>query len=171
MSATLIFILILVSILAFSATWTSFVGAPWVPTSMSLVHTMLKLADVGPNDIVYDLGCGDGRTIITAAKHYGARAVGVEIDPLRYLWCQLRVYMLRLDGRVKIIHGNIFRQDLSEATVVTCYLLQGTNNKLEEKFKKELRAGTRVISNTFYFSGLKKVRHDGEATLYIFLPE
>jgi len=159
-------LLIIVLILAISIAWTNFVGAPWVPTSMGMVNKMLKLAEVGPDDIVYDLGCGDGRTIITAAWRYGARAIGVEIDPLRYIWCQLLITVLGLRKRIRIIYGNFFKQDLSEATVVTCYLLQDTNSKLEEKFKKELRIGTRVVSNTFTFLGLHFVRQDGDARLY-----
>lgn len=162
-----ILLVILVIILLVSAVWTSFIGAPWVPTPMDMVHKMLKLADVGKGDIVYDLGCGDGRIIITAARDYKARAVGIEIDPLRYLWCRLRVAVLGQADRIKIVYGNFFDQDLSEATVVSCYLLQGTNDKLEQKLKQELRPGTRVVSNTFYFSGLKKVRHDDEAILYL----
>lgn len=122
-------------------------GAPWAPTPMSLVHNMLTLAEVGPDDTLYNLGCGDGRVIITAARHYGAWAVGIEIDPLRYLWCQILIAVLRLRSRVKIVFGDFFRQDLGEADVVTCYLLQGTNNKLEKKFKRELRPGTRVVSH------------------------
>lgn len=162
-----IFFMILVVILAISVTWTSFVGAPWVPTSMSMVHKMLKLADVGPDDIVYDLGCGDGRTIITAARRYGARAVGVEIDPLRYLWCRALITVLDLRDRVQVVYGDFFSQDLSDADVVTCYLLQDTNNRLEGKLGQELRPGTRVVSNTFTFPGLLKVRQDGEAKLYL----
>lgn len=131
---------------------------------------MLKLADAGPEDIVYDLGCGDGRTAITAARRFGARAVGIEIDPLRYLWCQLLVTILGLRNRVRIVHGNLFAQDLSEATIVTCYLLQDTNNRLEEKLIKELRPGTRVVSNTFLFTRLHWVRQDGDATLYALSP-
>jgi len=157
---------IIVLILAISVAWTNFVGAPWVPTSMGMVNKMLKLAEVGPDDIVFDLGCGDGRTIITAAWRYRARAVGVEIDPLRYIWCQTLITLLGLRKRVKILYGNFFKQDLSEATVVTCYLLQDTNIKLEEKLIKELRAGARVVSNTFTFPGLHSVRQDGDARLY-----
>jgi SAM-dependent methyltransferase len=154
-------------ILVISITWTNLVGAPWAPTSMNIVHTMLKLAEVGPEDVVYDLGCGDGRTIITAVRRYGARAVGFEIDPLRYLWCRMLVRILGLRERVKVLYGNFFNQDLSAADVVTCYLLQGTNNKLEDKFEKELRPGTRVVSNTFTFSRMHKVRQDGDARLYL----
>jgi predicted RNA methylase len=121
--------------------------------------------------LVYDLGCGDGRTIVTAARRYGARAVGIEIDPLRYLWCQALITVLGLRGRVRIVYGNFFKQDLSDASVVTCYLLQDTNNKLEGKLKRELRPGTRVVSNTFTFSGLRHVRQDGDAKLYLSNPE
>jgi 16S rRNA A1518/A1519 N6-dimethyltransferase RsmA/KsgA/DIM1 with predicted DNA glycosylase/AP lyase activity len=160
-------VLIIVVILAISVSWTNFVGAPWVPTSMGVVHKMLKLAEVGPDDTVYDLGCGDGRTIITAARLYGARAVGVEIDPLRYIWCQLLITILGLRTRVKIVYGNFFKQDLSAATVVTCYLLPETNSDLEEKLKGELDFGARVVSNTFTFPSLQHVRQDGDARLYI----
>jgi predicted RNA methylase len=125
------------------------------------------MAEVGPDDVVYDLGCGDGRTIVTAARRYGARAVGIELDPLRYIWCQSLITILGLRDRVCVIYGDFFNQDLSNADVVTCYLLQSTNNKLEEKFKRELRVGTRVVSNTFTFSGLEKVRQDDNARLYL----
>jgi predicted RNA methylase len=134
---------------------------------MKMVHTMLTLAEVGPEDLLYDLGCGDGRMIVTAVRRYGARAVGIEIDPLRYLWCQVLITILGLRNRVKIIFGNFFKQDLSDADVVTCYLLQDTNEKLEVKLKQELRSGTRVVSNDFTFPGLSKVRQQGEARLYL----
>jgi SAM-dependent methyltransferase len=160
-------IIIIFLIFAISISWTDSRGAPWVPTSMNMVHKMLTMAKVGPDDLVFDLGCGDGRTIITAARCYGARAVGVEIDPLRYVWCQFLIMLLGLRDRVRVIHGDFFSQDLSDANVVTCYLLQNTNNKLQGKLKQELRTGTRVVSNTFTFPGLHKVREDGDARLYL----
>ena len=158
---------IILIILFISIFWPGIVGAPWVPTSMGMVHKMLKLADVGPDDVVYDLGCGDGRTIITAARYYGARAVGIEIDPLRYLWCQILITVFRLRSRIKIIYGNFFYKDLSEATLITCYLLQDTNDKLVKKLKKELRPGTKVVSNFFTFSGLQMVREDDHVNFYL----
>ena len=159
-------LLLIVLLLAVSVSWTNFMGAPWVPTTMKMVNKMLKLAEVGPDDIVYDLGCGDGRTLITAARRYGARAVGIEIDPLRFIWCQLLITVLFLRKRVKIRYGNFFNHDLSEATVVTCYLLPETNSDLQQKLKKELPLGARVVSNTFTFPSLNPVRADGEARLY-----
>jgi len=79
------------------------VEPPWVPSPMSMVRGMLTLAEVGPGDVVYDLGCGDGRMIVSAAQRYGARAVGIEIDPLRYLWCQMLITVLGLRGRVRVL--------------------------------------------------------------------
>lgn len=159
-------LIIILLLFAVSVSWTNSRGAPWVPTSMRMVHKMLKMAEVGPQDVVYDLGCGDGRTILTAARKYGARAVGIELDPLRFAWCQALITIFGLQDRVQVIRGDFFNQDLSDASVVTCYLLQSTNNKLEEKFKAELKAGTRVVSNTFTFPGLQSVRQDGNAKLY-----
>lgn len=158
-------------ILLASIVWTQFWGAPWVPTSMNMVHKMLKLAEVQPGDILYDLGCGDGRMIVTAARHYGAQAVGIEIDPLRYLWCQGLITILGLRKQVKIVYGNFFNQDLSEADVVTCYLLQSTNNNLEGKLIQELKTGTRVVSNQFTFPRGQLIREDGEARLFLFYSE
>jgi SAM-dependent methyltransferase len=164
--------LTLLSILAFvalmSILWTNRTGAPWVPTPMKKVHKMLQMAEVGPGDVVYDLGCGDGRTIVTAARHYGARAVGIEIDPLRYLWCQVLITVLGLRRRVRVVYGSFYRRDLSEASVVTCYLLQSTNEKLEGKLKRELRPGTRVVSNSFTFPGLRLLRQDSHAGIYLY---
>jgi predicted RNA methylase len=137
---------------------------------MKLVHTMLRMAEVGSGDLVCDLGCGDGRVLITAARRYGARAVGYEINLLRYLWCQLLISILGLRGRVRVVFGDFFHQDLSDADVVTCYLLQSTNDELVSKLKRELRPGTRVVSNTFTFQGLNRVRENGDARLYLVNP-
>lgn len=146
-------------------------NAPWVPTSMKVVHKMLQLARVGPDDLVYDLGCGDGRIIIVAARYYGTRAIGIEIDPLRYVWCQILITMLGLRDRVQIIFGNFFDKNLSDADVITCYLLPTTNEKLEDKFKQELRAGTSVVSHNFLFPGLKLLRKESDHNLYLYHPE
>ena len=148
--------------------WTGARGAPWVPTSMKTVRRMLTMAEVGPGDPVYDLGCGDGRTIVTAARRYGARAVGIEIDPLRYLWCQMLITVLGLRDRVQLVYGDFFNEDLSDADVVTCYLLQSTNEKLEGKLRQELSPGTRVVSNTFTFPRLRLQRKDDGARLYLY---
>lgn len=164
--ALAVFVTVLVSI-----GWTHFWGAPWVPTSRAVVHNMLTLAEVKPGDVMYDLGCGDGRVVITAARRFGAQAVGIEIDPLRYVWCQLLITVLGLRKRVSITFGDFFSQDLSDADVVTCYLLQDTNQKLAVKLLSELRPGARVVSNTFTFVGIDPVREYGQARVYVFHPD
>jgi predicted RNA methylase len=129
---------------------------------------MLTMAEVGPDDTLYDLGCGDGRIIVTAARRYGARAVGIELDPLRFVWCQILITVLGLRDRVRIVYGDFFKQDLSPASVVSCYLLSVTNKKLEVKFKSELKPNTRVVSNYFIFPGLKLVSENEEEKLYLY---
>lgn len=161
-------LLIILIILVISMIWTNSRGAPWVPTPMSMVHEMLTMAEVGPDDLVYDLGCGDGRIIITAARRYGARAVGIELDPLRFVWCQILITVLRLRDRVRIVYGDFYKQELSAASVVTCYLLRATNKKLQGKFKAELSPETRVVSNYFTFPGLQLIREDEEDKLYLY---
>jgi predicted RNA methylase len=137
---------------------------------MQMVRRMLEMAKVGPKDVVYDLGCGDGRMVLAAALRYHARAVGIEIDPLRYLWCQFLITILFQRKRVRIIFGNLFTKDLSEADVVMCYLMPDALAKLENKLKKELKPGTRVVSNRFSFPTLDGVQEDEDATLYLVNP-
>ena len=161
-------LLIVLIVLVISIIWTNSRGAPWVPTPMSMVHEMLTMAEVGPDDLVYDLGCGDGRIIVIAARRYGARAVGIELDPLRFLWCQLLITVLGLRNRVRIIYGDFYKQDLSSANVITCYLLRATNKNLERKFKEELKPETRVVSNYFTFPSLQLVSEDKEEKLYLY---
>ena len=126
------------------------------------------LAEVGPEDVVYDLGCGDGRLIVAAARRCGAQAVGVEIHPLRVLWCRALIAALGLGDRVRVVRGDLFRQDLGDATVVICYLLQRTNDKLEGKLKQELAPGARVVSKRYRFPGLRLVRQDERDNLYLY---
>lgn len=154
-------------LIVISLYWTRIVGGPWVPSSMQVVQRMMEMAEVSPEDVVYDLGCGDGRMVLTAAMRYHARAVGIEIDPLRYLWCQFLITILFQRKRIRIVFGNLFTKDLSEADVVLCYLMPDTLVKLEKKLKKELRTGTRVVSNRFTFPTLDRVQEDGDAMLYL----
>jgi predicted RNA methylase len=158
-------------VLILSLIWTHPHGGPWIPSSRKAVRQMLDLAEIKPDELVYDLGCGDGRIIIAAAKKYQARAVGIEIDPTRWLWCQLLITILGLRGQVRIIFGDLFQQDLSEADVVVCYLLPETTKKLQDKLLKELQPDTRVVSNTFIFPGIREVGKSGKARLYLFSPE
>jgi precorrin-6B methylase 2 len=137
---------------------------------MKTVNEMLVMAEVRPDDLVYDLGCGDGRIIVTAARRFGARAVGIEIDPFRYLWCQFLITVLGLRGRVKVVYGNFFTKDLSEADIVTCYLLQSTNEKLQGKLAQELDPNSRVVTNAFTFPKLRLIGQNYEDRIYLYQP-
>ncbi len=121
----------------------------FVPTEFQVVTQMLKLAEVTRNDIVYDLGCGDGRFVVTAARQFGARGVGIDIDPDRISEARELAQRTGADDRVRFVEGDLFEADISEATVVTLYLLTRLNLKLRPKLQKELRPGTRIVSHAF----------------------
>jgi SAM-dependent methyltransferase len=121
----------------------------FVPTPDAVIDTMLRLAEVGPDDVVYDLGCGDGRIVVAAARDFGVRAVGIDIDPERVREARARAEREGVADRVEIRQGDLFVADVSEATVVTLYLLQELNEKLRPKLQRELRPGARIVSQTF----------------------
>jgi len=122
---------------------------PYVPTPQTVVDAMLSLAAVNKDDVVYDLGCGDGRIVITAAKKYGARGVGVDIDPERIKEANANAKLAGVSDRVKFIEQDLFQTDFKEASVVTLYLLPDINLKLRPKLLSELKAGARVVSHAF----------------------
>jgi SAM-dependent methyltransferase len=123
---------------------------PFVPTQNELVRSMLEAARVGPSDIVYDLGCGDGRIVIAAVRQYGAkRGVCVDIDPQRIAEARHNADTAGVAGRITFRNADLFQTDLSEATVVTLYLLPLVNERLRPKLFRELRPGSRVVSNSF----------------------
>jgi precorrin-6B methylase 2 len=121
----------------------------FVPTPTEVVEAMLKAAKVTKNDVVYDLGCGDGRIVITAAKEYGARGIGIDIDPQRISEARANAEKAGVADRVKFLEQDLFETDFHEATVVTLYLLPSLNLKLRPKLWKELKPGTRVVSHAF----------------------
>jgi len=134
--------------------------APFVATPLPVVKQMLALADVKPGEIIYDLGCGDGRVVIMAAQEYGARAVGVEMREDLAKQALGKVSELGLEGRVKIVHGDMFKVDLSQADVVTLYLTTSANDKVKPKLEAELRSGTRVVSHDYEILGWRPVKID-----------
>ena len=120
----------------------------WMPTGGELVTLMLKTAKVTPNDLVYDLGAGDGKIAIAAAKEFGARSIGIEFNPDMAAFAQRNAVRAGVGDRVKIINGDIFKEDFSKATVVTLYLLPDLNLKLRPILLK-MKPGTRVVSHAF----------------------
>jgi ribosomal protein L11 methylase PrmA len=110
---------------------------------------MLKLADVKPSDNVYDLGCGDGRIVIAAAKQFRAHGVGIDIDPTRVREAKEKAQKAQVESMVKFEENDLFQADIRPATVVTLFLLPNINIKLKPKLLAELKPGTRIVSNTF----------------------
>lgn len=122
---------------------------PYVPTTEPAVQEMLKLAGVRKTDVVYDLGCGDGRIVIAAAKQYGARGVGIDINPERISEARENARKAGVEHLVKFVEQDLFEADIREATVVTLFLLTEVNMRLRPKLLADLKPGTRVVSNTF----------------------
>jgi precorrin-6B methylase 2 len=122
---------------------------PFVPTTPEAVQAMLKLAEVRKSDIVYDLGCGDGRIVIAAAKTYGAHGVGIDIDPQRIKEAQENAKKAGVENLVRFEENDLFQADIHEASVVTLFLLSSVNLRLRPKLLHDLKPGTRVVSNTF----------------------
>jgi SAM-dependent methyltransferase len=122
---------------------------PYVPTTETAVQAMLKLGDVKKTDVVYDLGCGDGRIVIAAAKSYGARGVGIDINPVRIGEAKENAKKAGVENLVRFEENDLFDAKIGEATVVTLFLLPNINLKLRPKLLADLKPGTRVVSNTF----------------------
>jgi SAM-dependent methyltransferase len=122
---------------------------PYVPTTEKAVQEMLKLAGVKKTDIVYDLGCGDGRIVIAAAKNYGAHGVGIDINPERIKEAKENAKRAGVEDLVRFEENDLFKADFHEATVVTLFLLPTINLKLRPTLLQQLKPGTRIVSNTF----------------------
>jgi len=118
------------------------------PTPMAVVETMLNMAAVAPSDVVYDLGCGDGRIVVNAARR-GARGIGVDLNTSLIDWAQANAKAERVLDNVSFLNQDMFTLDLSEASVVTLYLLPELNLRLRPKLWKELKVGTRIVGNAF----------------------
>jgi SAM-dependent methyltransferase len=131
--------------------WPQFKGfdVPFVPTPPEVVDEMLRLADLRAGDTLYDLGCGDGRIVIAAAKRSGIRAIGIDIDPVRITESNENAAMAGVAGKVRFIQQDLFEADFRDATVVTMYLLTSVNLRLRPKLLAELRPGTRLVSHSF----------------------
>ena len=138
---------------------------PYVPTDEKVVAVMLNVAKVGKNDILYDLGSGDGRIPITAAKRFGTRGVGIDIDPDRIKEANENAEKAGVTDKVKFLQQDLFDTEIKDATVVTLYLLPAVNMKLRPKLLKELKPGTRVVSHNYDMGDWKP-----EKTIEVKLP-
>jgi len=148
---------------------------PYVPTHEKIVAEMLKVAGVGKNDVLYDLGSGDGRIVITAAKQFGTRGVGIDIDPERIKDANENAKKAGVTDRTRFILGDIFEADFRAATVVTMYLLPEVNMRLRPKLLSDLRPGTRIVSHNYDLGDWKPRRtikitlSDGDHWVYFWV--
>jgi precorrin-6B methylase 2 len=149
--------------------WSATIGAPWLPTPKSSVRRMLEIAEVNSDDVLYDLGSGDGRIIVMAAEEFGAKSIGIEADPLRVFWARRKIKKRGLQDRTEVIRGNFFKTDLSDATVVTLYLGHKVNMKIREKLAEDLKPGTRVVSYRFLVSGWTPVLTSDDPSVYLYV--
>jgi SAM-dependent methyltransferase len=133
---------------------------PYVPTPDAVVQSMLKLANIQKSDLVYDLGCGDGRIVIAAAKEYGAHGVGVDINPERIQEARANAKQAGVENLVQFVEADLFDADIRKATVVTLYLLPTINLKLRPKLMRDLKPGTRVVSHAFDMGDWKAEKQD-----------
>ena len=132
--------------------------APWVPTPMPVVERMLEMAQVGRDDLLFDLGCGDGRIVIAAAKKFGTRGVGVDIDPQRIKESNIAAKKAMVERLIEFRLQDATKVDLSSATVLGLYLLTDSNELLRPKMEKQLKPGTRVVCHNYPVPGWKAVR-------------
>jgi len=141
----------------------------YVPTPQEVVDAMLKLANVHKGDVVYDLGCGDGRIVVTAAKRYGVRGVGIDINPERIQEAKENASQNGVNNLVTFRNEDLFEANIKEASVVTLYLLTSLNVKLRPKLLRDLRPGTRIVSHSFDMGEWKpdKTENVNGRTIYL----
>jgi hypothetical protein len=161
--------LALLPIVALAQTAPPALDVPYVPTPPPVVDAMLKLAKVKRGDVLYDLGSGDGRIVITAAKRYGVRGTGVDIDPDRIREANAKARSAGVTKLVRFVNQDLFEVDLREASVVTLYLLPRINLQLKPKLLEELKPGTRIVSHGFDMGDWKPERAMmvGTSTIYL----
>ncbi len=166
---TVIIILLFIIAVISSAIWPTLIGAVWIPTPRETARKMLELAKVTSEDIVVDLGSGDGRIIVMAAEEFGATAFGIEADPLRVLWSRTVIRRHGLRDRVKVVWGNFFSKSIAAATVVTVFQGQAINKTLQPKLSTELKPGTRVVSYSFPFEDWDPVETQIKPNLFLYV--
>jgi hypothetical protein len=166
-----LFLLILILFLIVLISWIWPPNSPWAPwwrTKKNIADAAFKLAKTTNKDIVYELGSGEATALIVAVQKYGVKGVGVEIDPIRFYLSKLTIWRKGLTGKIKLVRGDIFKENLTEATIVYVYLVPKTLNLLIPKFKKELKKGTKIISYKYEMNlPLKKFDKENELRIYI----
>lgn len=165
---TILLVVIILSLIILSWVWPP--NSPWAPwwrTKKKIARAAFKLAKLSKKDIVYELGSGEATALIIAVKNFGAKGVGIEIDPPRYLLSKFTIWRNGLSKEIKIKRNDLFKEDLSDATVIYVYLVPKTLDKLVPKFKKELKKGTRIVSYKYEIN-LPLVEYDKKNELRLY---
>lgn len=164
-------ILLIVVFLLILLSWIWPPDSPWAPnwkTNRKVAKAAFKLAKVSKKDVVYELGSGSAMALMVAASEYGAKGVGIEIEPFRFFLSKLTIWRSGLNKNIRLKRNNFYKENLSEATVLYLYLVPQTLNRLIPKFKKELKKGTRIVSYKYEMNlPLKKEDKENELRLYI----
>lgn len=167
----MIFLGVLAGVAFLCALWLlvpAFYGLPWVPTRSARIRRALALANLRPGERLYDLGAGDGRVLLMAARDFGAQAIGVEVGPAQCLLGWLRIRFSGNRQNVRMRCGDFYHADMSEADVVFVYLTSTQTSRLEKKLARELRPGARVVSISADFPGWQPSRVDREALVFLY---
>jgi precorrin-6B methylase 2 len=160
-----------IAFLLLSALWLvapALYGVPWVPTRAARIRRALQMAKLQPGETLYDLGAGDGRVLVLAAKEFGARAVGVEVGPAQCLVGWLRIWFSGCRHRVRMRCGDFYRANVTEADVIFVYLTSTQTTRLQKKLDRELRPGARVVSVAADFPGWQPSQVDRESLIFLY---
>lgn len=142
--------------------------SPWWRTNRTVAKAICTTAKIKKTDVIYDLGCGDGTALITAAKMAGARGVGVDVDPTRIAIAKVKALLTGVGAKVHFERKNFFTTDISEASVIFVYLIPKTLKRLEPKFRKELKPGSRVVSYVYTIEYLPLIAKDDTNQVYVY---
>jgi hypothetical protein len=169
---SLLIFLVFVIILLVTFAWGGLLAAPWIPARKRDVSRILKMASLKPDEVLYDLGSGDGRLIIAATRDFKAKSVGFEVAILPYFLARAKILLLGLRPKIDLKYKNFYGVNLGQADVVTTFLSPWAMRKLKSKFQRELKPGCRVVSYAFSIPGWQPVAVDkpsqNELTVYVY---
>ena len=143
-------------------------GLPWIPTRPARIHQALNLAHISPGEILYDLGAGDGRVLIMAAREFGARAIGIEISPIHCIAAKFNALLRGINNKVEIRWASFYKVDFKDADVIFVYMTSKETERLRPHLESQLRPGTRVISISCEIAGWQPAEFNREELIYLY---
>jgi SAM-dependent methyltransferase len=143
-------------------------GLPWIPTRPARIHQALTLAHISPGDILYDLGAGDGRVLVMAAREFGARAIGIEISPIHCIAARVNALLKGVNNKVEIRWASFYNDDFKDADVIFVYMTSRETARLRPHLERQLQPGTRVISISCEIAGWQPAEFNREELIYLY---